>query len=78
MGACKSSVGFETHTFAHTRGASGHIVCCCCCCQVARRKGVDGKVLSMGFGFVETDSPAAAKAAIQSLQVRGVPLHALG
>lgn len=38
--------------------------------QVARRKGPDGKLLSMGFGFVETDSEAAAKAAIQDLQVR--------
>eukprot|EP00879_Flechtneria_rotunda_P010492 GHRR01010968.1.p1 GENE.GHRR01010968.1~~GHRR01010968.1.p1 ORF type:complete len:379 (+),score=174.71 GHRR01010968.1:1448-2584(+) len=38
--------------------------------KVARRKGADGKLLSMGFGFVETDSEAAAKAAIQQLQVK--------
>eukprot|EP00775_Hariotina_reticulata_P011800 gene11800-11945_t len=36
--------------------------------KVARRKGADEKLLSMGFGFVETDSEAAAKAAIQALQ----------
>lgn len=38
--------------------------------QVARRKGPDGKLLSMGYGFVETDSEAAAKTAIKQLQVR--------
>lgn len=38
--------------------------------QVARRKGSDGKLLSMGYGFVETDSEAAAKTAIKQLQVR--------
>lgn len=43
--------------------------------QVARRKGPDGKLLSMGFGFVETDSEAAAKAAIKALQVTGCVLH---
>lgn len=41
----------------------------CGCSQVARRKGPDGKLLSMGYGFVETDSEAAAKAAIKQLQV---------
>ena len=40
--------------------------------QVARRPGPDGKPLSMGFGFVECDSEAAAKAAIKQLQVGGV------
>jgi hypothetical protein len=40
-----------------------------CRLQVARRKGPDGKLLSMGFGFVETDSEAAAKVAIKALQV---------
>lgn len=51
--------------------------CCCCWSQVARRKGSDGKLLSMGFGFVETDSEAAAKAAIKALQVsRGCLLFA--
>jgi hypothetical protein len=44
--------------------------------QVARRKGADGKLLSMGFGFVETDSEGAAKAAIQALQV-GDPFPAM-
>jgi hypothetical protein len=44
--------------------------------QVARRKGPDGKLLSMGFGFVETDSEAAAKAAIKALQV--TEMHAPG
>ena len=47
--------------------------CCCAvvcpCSQVARRKGPDGKLLSMGYGFVETDSEAAAKTAIKQLQV---------
>jgi hypothetical protein len=37
--------------------------------QVARRKGPDGKLLSMGYGFVETDSEAAANTAIKQLQV---------
>jgi len=44
--------------------------------QVARRKGPDGKLLSMGYGFVETDSEAVAQAVIKQLQVRwnGVPV----
>lgn len=38
--------------------------------QVARRKGPDGKLLSMGYGFVETDSEAVAQTVIKQLQVR--------
>jgi hypothetical protein len=57
-----------THVVAAAAAAAG------CLLQVARRKGPDGKLLSMGFGFVETDSEAAAKAAIKALQVR-VQLH---
>lgn len=37
--------------------------------QVARRKGTDGKLLSMGYGFVEVDSEAVAQAVIKQLQV---------
>lgn len=47
--------------------------------QVARRKGGDGKLLSMGFGFVEVDSEEAAKAVTQQLQVgAGSARKALG
>ncbi len=45
--------------------------------KVARRKGPDGKLLSMGFGFVETDSEAAAKAAIKQLQGSLLDKHKL-
>lgn len=40
--------------------------------QVARRKGTDGKLLSMGYGFVETDSVAVAQAVVKQLQVSEV------
>lgn len=49
-------------------GAGGRLLSA----RVARRKGPDGKLLSMGFGFVECDSEGVAKAAIKQLQVRGV------
>ena len=43
---------------------------CMSAAQVARRKGSDGKLLSMGYGFIETDSEGVAQAVIKQLQVR--------
>lgn len=40
--------------------------------KVARRKAADGKLLSMGYGFVECDSEATAKLVVKKLQV-GLP-----
>ncbi len=37
--------------------------------QIPRKKGPDGKLLSMGFGFVEVDSAEVAKEAVKKLQV---------
>jgi len=45
--------------------------------KVARRKGADGKVLSLGFGFVEVDSPEAAKAVTKQLQGTMLEKHKL-
>ncbi len=39
---------------------------------VARRKASDGKLLSMGFGFVECDSEEVAKVVLKQLQVSWV------
>jgi multiple RNA-binding domain-containing protein 1 len=45
--------------------------------KVARRKGADGKSLSLGFGFVELDGPDAAKAVTKALQGSMLDKHKL-
>ncbi|GAX79039.1 hypothetical protein CEUSTIGMA_g6479.t1 [Chlamydomonas eustigma] len=45
--------------------------------KVARKKGPDGKPLSMGFGFVEVDSEEVAKVVIRKLQGSMLDSHKL-